>query len=131
MAVVELLVIFPIIIAFLELIVLGGRVAVARSDVASAAREAARQATLANSRGAAERVISPVALAALRDRGYSCASHSVSLGSATRFERGGRVEVLVACRLNLSDLDLLNLAPGGTTVELAVLEPIDRYRAIE
>ncbi len=131
MAVVELLVIFPIIVAFLELIVLGGRVAVARSDVASAAREAARQATLANSRGAAQRVITPVALEALRDRGYACESHTVSLGPATRFERAGRVEVVVACHLNLSDLDLLNLAPGGTTVELAVLEPIDRYRVIE
>ena len=130
MAVVELLMVFPLIVLFVELIVLGGRVANARGAVASAAREAARQATLTNSLGSARTVIGPVALTALADRGYTCENPSVELGPDTRFERGGRVEVVVTCQLNLSDLDLLSVAPGGTTVEKSVLEPIDRYRAV-
>lgn len=129
-AVIELLIIFPVVVLFAELTVLGGRVATARSDVASAAREAARQATLANSRASAASVIGPVALTALADRGYACESPSVRLGPNTRFERGGQVEVVVDCRLNFSDLDLLTVAPGGTTVQQVVLEPIDRYRAV-
>ncbi len=129
-AAVELVMIFPVVVLFLELMVLGGRVAVARNDVASAAREAARQATLANSERSAGQVIGPVALTALADRGYACQAPSVRLGPATRFERGGQVEVVVTCQLDLSDLDLLSVAPGGTTVEQAVLEPIDRYRAV-
>ena len=131
MAALELVMIFPVIVLFLELIVLGGRVAVARNDVASAAREAARQATLANSRGSAERVIRPVALTALTNRGYACERPTVRLGPNTRFEAGGQVEVVVACQLNFSDLDLLTVAPGGTSVEQTVLEPIDRYRAVD
>ena len=129
-AALELVMIFPVIVLFLELIVLGGRVATARNDVASAAREAARQATLANTRGSAERVIGPVAMTALANRGYACQRPSVRLGANTRFERGGQVEVVVTCQLNLSDLDLLSVAPGGTSVEQTVLEPIDRYRAV-
>lgn len=130
MVVLELLVVFPLLMLFAELIVLGGRVASARSDVASAAREAARQASLANTRAAATAVIRPVALTALASRGYACQSPTVRLGPNTRWERGGRVEVVVTCGLNLSDLDLLSLAPGRITVEQVVLEPIDRYRAV-
>ena len=130
MAVLELVMIFPLVVLFIELIVLGGRVAVARNDVASAAREAARQATLSNSLSSARGVIGPVALTALADRGHACEAPSVALGPRTRFERGGRVEVVVTCQLNFSDLDLLSVAPGGTTVEKAVLEPIDRYRVV-
>lgn len=131
MAVVELLMIFPVMVLFLELIVLGGRVGVAGSDVATAAREAARQATLTNSRGAAVGVVAPVALRSLVDRGYACEAPTASLGAATRFEAGGVVEVVVRCRLNLSDLDLLSVAPGGIVVEQRVVEPIDRYRAVQ
>lgn len=131
MAIVELVVFFPVIVLFIELIVLGGRVGVARGDVASAAREAARQATLANSRSGAAEVIGPVALAALDDRGYACENPSVVLGPNTRFEPGGQVEVVVVCRLNFSDLDLLSVAPGATVVEQSVLEPIDTYRVVQ
>ncbi len=131
MAVVELLLFFPVLVLFLELIVLGGRVGVARGDVASAAREAARAATLTNSGASAAGVIAPVALRALADRGYACEAPTVDLGPRTRFEAGGVVEVVVSCRLNLSDLDLLSLAPGGTLVEHSVLEPIDRYRTVQ
>lgn len=131
MAVVELLLIFPVLVLFIELIVLGGRVGVARGDVASAAREAARAATLTNSYAGAAGVIQPVALTALADRGYACENPSVGLGANTRFEAGGMVEVVVRCGLNLSDLDLLAVAPGGTVVEQTVVEPIDRYRAVQ
>lgn len=130
MAAVELLLIFPLVVLFVELIVLGGRVSTARNDVASAAREAARQATLAQTRGSAASVIGPVALTALAGRGYACENPTVRLGPRTRFIRGGQVEVVVDCRLNFSDLDLLSVAPGGMTVEQVVLEPIDRYRAV-
>lgn len=129
-ATIELLLLFPVLVLFAELTVLGGRVATARSDVASAAREAARQATLANTRAAAAAVIQPVALTALASRGYACQSPSVRLGPNTRWEGGGQVEVVVNCNLNFSDLDLLSVAPGGTRVEKVVLEPIDRYRAV-
>ena len=124
------LILAPILMMGLELVAVGGRIAVATADVQSAAHEAARQASLAQSQASAASVIGPVALSALADKGYQCQNPVVALGSSTLFGPGGRVQVQVQCTVNLSDIDLLNL-PGSITVGRAATEPIDLYRAVD
>jgi hypothetical protein len=124
------LILAPILMMGLELVAVGGRVAAATADVQSAAHEAARQASLAQSQGSAATVIGPVALEALAGKGFQCQNPVVALGSATTFGPGGQVQVQVQCTVNLSDIDLLNL-PGSITIGRAATEPIDRYRAVD
>lgn len=128
-SVVPFLILVPILVIAVELIVVGGRLAVTRADVQSAAREAARQASLAAGPLTAEKAIDHAVATALADKGFRCQSPSVDLGGGTRFRRGGRVETVVTCTVQLSDIGLLS-APGSVTVTATALEPIDRYRVI-
>lgn len=128
-AVVEILLILPAMLLFLELIVLGGRVAGTNADIQSAAREGARQATLMNDRGDALAEARATALEALDAKGFQCQNPRVGFGAETDFRAGGVVEIEVTCTVNLSDLDLLSI-PGSYDVTRRALEPIDTYRAI-
>ena len=128
-SVITFVLLLPILVAFAELIVIGGRISVTRADVQSAAREAARQASIASGPGTADNVINDAVAVALADKGFRCQSPSVTLGSNTLFIRGGRVEVVVTCTVQLSDIDLLT-APGSVTVTRTAIEPIDQYRVI-
>jgi Flp pilus assembly protein TadG len=127
--VITFVLLLPVMVAFAELIVIGGRVAVTKADVQSAAREAARQASIASGPGTADNVINDAVAVALADKGFRCQSPSVNLGSSTLFIRGGRVEVVVTCTVQLSDIALLT-APGTVTVTGSAIEPIDQYRVI-
>lgn len=127
MAAVDIMMYFPIMVLFIELIVVGGRVASTQADVQSAAREAARQASLANDFGTASARANDVGLGALEDKGYRCESPSVSLGG--NFEAGGIVKVEVRCTVRLNDLGFLPV-PGSHTVVRTALEPIDTYRVV-
>ncbi|MEM9133657.1 MAG: hypothetical protein AAF962_02500 [Actinomycetota bacterium] len=129
-ALITFLLLAPALVMFLELIVLGGRVAATRADVQAASRQAARQASLAAGPASAAAVIDPVADSALTGKGVRCRSHTVTLGPATDYVQGGAVEVVVTCDVDLSDLDLLGL-PGRLTLEASSLEPIEQYRVIE
>jgi Flp pilus assembly protein TadG len=131
---VTFLLLFPILIVFAELIVLGGRVAATRADVQSAAREGARQASIASGPAAVPSVMADAADTALADQGYRCQSHSVQVGPGTNFvaegTAGGQVEIVVSCTVLLSDLDLLSV-PGSITITRSAVEPIDTYRAVD
>ncbi len=129
-ALISFLLLAPALVLFLELIVLGGRVAATKADVQAASREAAREASIASGPSSAAAVIDPVAATALAGKGVRCRSHTAALGPATDYAQGGAVEVVVTCDLDLADLDLLGL-PGSLTMEASSLEPIEQYRVIE
>lgn len=129
-AVISFVFLVPIMVMFLQLIVLGGRLASTTADIQSAAHEAARQASLARGPGTADDVIRPIVDTALANKGVQCQSRWVILTPATNFVAGGVVEVSVTCAVALSDLDLLQM-PGSVTVTRLAREPIERYRVIE
>ncbi len=129
-SVITFVLLLPVLVAFAELIVVGGRVTTTRADVQSAAREAARQASIAAGPGSADDVIGHAVAVALADKGFRCEAPTVVLGSGTLFIRGGQVEVVVTCRVQLSDIDLLS-APGSVTITRSATEPIDQYRVID
>lgn len=128
------LILFPVLVMFVELIVLGGRVAATGADIQSAAREAARAGTLAAGPGSLPSVISGPVSVGLAGKGFRCQSPSVTVGAATNFvaegQPGGQVEVVVTCTVQLSDLDLLSI-PGSITIRRSAVEPIDTYRAVD
>jgi Flp pilus assembly protein TadG len=130
MAIVEYLMLFPLLILVVELIVVGGRVAATHADVQSAAREAARQASISRGPGSAAGVIDPTADASLQNKGVRCQSHDAAFGPGTNFVPGGAVSVEVTCVVSLSDIDLLK-APGTVTVKRTASEPIEKYRVVE
>ena len=130
MAVVEFVLLFPLFILVLELIVVGGRVAATHADVQSAAREAARQASISAGPSSATGVLGPTVDASLKSKGVSCQTRTVRFASGTNFVPGGAVEVEVTCIVSLSDIDLLK-APGAVTVTRTAVEPIEKYRVVE
>lgn len=127
---IEFILLVPIFVFFVELIVLGGRIASINADVQSAAREAARQASVASGPGSAANLIGPTANASLQNKGVSCQSGTAIFGPGTNFVAGGSVEVTVTCTVNLSDVDLLS-APGSIQVTKTAAEPIEKYRVVK
>lgn len=128
-SVITFMLLLPVVIMFAELIVIGGRLAVTQADIQSAARQAARQASVASGPSSAGTVINDAVTVGLADKGFRCQDPSVSLGPGTFYWRGGQVEVVVTCTVVLSDIALVT-APGSITVTATAVEPIDQYRVI-
>jgi hypothetical protein len=107
----------------------GGRLVQARGDVDSAARDAARAATLARSADDAHAAARHAAAAALGDGTALCASLAVDVDTSA-FRPGGHVTVSVMCRLQLADLALLGI-PGVRTLTGRSTSTVDRHRGID
>jgi hypothetical protein len=129
-AVVSVLWLFPVMMLFVSLIVAGGRVASTAADVQAAAREAARQATLANSEGVARSVTRPIAMEFLADKGIRCLVPSVPTDITPRFEPGAQIEVEVVCVVSIADLGIPGV-PGSITVRRSAVEVVDTYRGVD
>jgi len=122
----ELVLVTPLLILLLLLAVAAGRLVQGRLDVDSAARQAARAASLARTPQAASAQATQVAQAALAGQSVSCDPGVVTpdLGD---FVPGGEVTVTVTCTVRLSDLSLLHI-PGSETITAAFTSPVDTYR---
>lgn len=127
-AVVELTLMVPAIVLILMLVVAAGRIVQARNDVAAAAGDAARAASVRQHRAGATRAAEATARRSLADRGVSCAQVSVNLGGGD-LSPGSAVAVDVSCSVNLADLGLLGV-PGSRTVSARGIEVVDQYRSL-
>lgn len=125
----EMVLVFPILIAFLSLVVVSGRLTDAKGDVVSAASDAARAASLQKSPGAAVTQAQAIAADTLAGEGVECVGGAdVDLAFPDGFVPGGTVEATVRCDVATGDLAMLNL-PGVVTVTEHAWEPIDRHRS--
>ncbi|MBT8223945.1 MAG: pilus assembly protein [Dactylosporangium sp.] len=121
----ELTLITPLLVMFLLLVVLCGRLVSAQLDLDAAASAGARAASLARTDHAAQAAAEHAAMGTLVARGVTCQNASVTLtGTLTP---GGAVTVRVTCRVPLDDLVLLDL-PGSRRVEGEATSPIDQWR---
>jgi Flp pilus assembly protein TadG len=125
-AAVELALVTPLLVLLLMLIVAAGRLVQGRLEVASAAAQAARAASLARDPSAAAAQATVVASSALASQHLTCGSLAVSTGTAA-FRPGGQVTVRVSCTVSLSGLALLHL-PGAETLTAQAAAPIDVFR---
>lgn len=124
----ELAILAPALLLLLGALVFAGRAATSSATVEQAAREAARDASLARDADAAR---STALASAQRElAGSDCASTDVAVdttGFATPLGTNASITVTVRCTISLADLAIPGL-PGTHTITAAATSPIDRYR---
>ena len=129
----EMVLVMPLIVMFLFLVVLAGRVTDAKSDVVAAANDAARVASL---QGSGDQAVTQAQLAAeatLAGEGMDCIGGvrvDTSIEGGGPFERGAVVVTDVSCDVRTSDLALLDIGGSVITVREQGREPVDAYRSL-
>jgi Flp pilus assembly protein TadG len=134
-AALELIVLAPVLLALIALVIAAGRVSIANSSVSAAARDAARQASIALNPYAAQQAGDASARAALQADGLHCVARSVTVdtgmqngtGFAVQAGTPATVSATVSCTVPLSDLALPGL-PGAHTITATFTSPLDVYR---
>ncbi|MEU6175865.1 TadE/TadG family type IV pilus assembly protein [Streptantibioticus parmotrematis] len=127
----ETAVLVPVIFAVLGLLIAFGRVTTTSGAVDSAAREAARAASLDRDPGTAQRDAQQAAQDSLSGDGVPCTNISVSVDTSDfdlPLGQTGTVVATVTCTARLSDIGLPGL-PGTKTLTSDFRSPIDAYRA--
>ena len=125
-AAIELILMTPLLVAFIVMVIGAGRLVESRSQVNDTAYAAARAASLAPNLDAARQAGQRAAADALSDRGKACARLDVSL-AGTVFEAGGHVKVEVTCTADLHDVVGFGL-PGTKSFTATAVVPIEKYR---
>lgn len=121
---VEMVLITPVLFAFVLLIVAFGRLVSVQGDVESAARDAARAASLAPTKAQAGTAARST-LAASLDDDTVCANPDVNLD---RWEPDGVVTVTLNCTITMSDLGVPGLNKQ-VAVDATSAVPLDPYRS--
>jgi len=125
----ELAVLAPALLLMLAFLVAAGRVALARGAVEAAARDAARQASIARDAGAAQAAAYSAAVTALASEHLDCVPQ-VSVDTAgldVPAGQPGTVSATVACTLPLSVVALPGI-PGHVTETASFTSPVDPWR---
>ncbi|WP_026928439.1 TadE/TadG family type IV pilus assembly protein [Granulicoccus phenolivorans] len=126
---VELTLTLPVLLLFLGLILVGGRIWLARGQVVDAAQSLATAASRADSE-AAGRAAANRALAMLREHGLSCVHPRLTLDlSGYRVPVGepARVRATLTCSVPLADLAVPGV-PGSTAVTASAESALDTHR---
>lgn len=127
---VETAVLAPAMIALLLLMVAFGRVIDADGAVDSAARAAARAASLERDAGSAQNKAQAAAARSLEGEGITCRTSSVTVdtaGYSLDIGVDANVTASIACTADLSDIGLPGL-PGSKTLRASWTSPIDTFR---
>jgi Flp pilus assembly protein TadG len=123
----ELAVLAPLLIGFMLFVVFAGRVAQAEGDVANAAHEAARAASLVGTPRAAVEAATETAEANIAEGAVACRRLEIIVDT-TDFDAGGQVTVTVSCEAAFGDIAMLSV-PGSRTFVATAVEVIDVFRA--
>jgi hypothetical protein len=119
---VEIVLLTPVMVAFLLLVIAFGRYVAVRGEVESASRDAVRAASMERSSQAAVAAAQNTAASALNSR-WSC--QPAQLGG--NFAAGETITVHLECSASLSGLGLIGL-PGSVSVDGDSSAPLDLYR---
>lgn len=119
---IEMVLLAPVLMAFVLLVVMFGRYVAVRGDIDSAARDAARSASMQVSLAAARSQANDVVAASL-DSQTSC--QRIQVGGD--WGPGGTVTVRLTCRVSYDQLGLLGV-PGSAEVTAESSAPLDPYR---
>lgn len=127
---IELVILGPAFVLLLALLIVGGRVAIAKQAIGNAASEAARSATLSRGEEDARTNAQQAADDYLAGQDLQCSgAPAVELDlAAFRTEPGTRAEVraTVSCQLDVSGVEIPGL--GTVTLEGSASSPLDAYR---
>lgn len=125
----EAVIVAPVLLMFLALIIAAGRIMIAGGSIEAAARDAARQASIARDPATARSNAMSSAQAALQQEGLRC-KPQVSVdtsGFARPIGTQASVLVQVRCTVALSDLVVVGM-PGSHTLSASFRSPIDPFR---
>jgi Flp pilus assembly protein TadG len=126
----EFVVLAPALLAFVALLVVAGRVAIASNSVEQAADEAARSASISRTVAGARAAATEGARRALAEQDLTCSVISVDVdagGFAVPVGRPAQVRATVTCVVPLADLAVPGF-PGSRTVTATAVSPLDTYR---
>ncbi|MEZ0076294.1 TadE/TadG family type IV pilus assembly protein [Planotetraspora sp. GP83] len=126
----EAAIIAPALVAVLAMMIGLGRITLAHGAIEAAARDAARQASIARDPGSARSAALTSARAALTREGLAC-SPSVTVdttGFSAPLGRPAAVVARIACEVDLADIAVPGV-PGSKTLTSSFSSPIDPYRA--
>jgi Flp pilus assembly protein TadG len=129
-AALELVILGFILFMFIALMIAVGRVTTAQDAVDAAARDAARQASIALTPAAAQAAAVSSAQAALRQDGLTCAPIITPdlTGFSAPLGQSAPVSVTVTCTVSLADLSVPGM-PGSATLRSTFSSPLDPFRA--
>ena len=120
----ELTLLTPVLIAFMMLMVGVGRMVEAQGQVDGAARDAARAASVARSRGDAAAFADRAAKGTLQTQ---CQGGPKVSPDLSEWVPGGQVTVTVTCDVDLGGMTLIGL-PGSKTMTGTATVPLDTFR---
>ncbi|MEV5576602.1 TadE/TadG family type IV pilus assembly protein [Spirillospora sp. NPDC052269] len=126
----ETMIVLPIVVLLLLLAVAAGRVTLALGTIEAAARDAAREASIARTPWAARQAAVTGARASLTSGGVHCASTAVDVETAGFARPAGTpatVAATVSCRITLSDLGFPGMI-GSLTKRAHSISPLDPFR---
>ncbi|MGH9067930.1 MAG: TadE/TadG family type IV pilus assembly protein [Acidimicrobiales bacterium] len=127
-ATVELLMLMPMLMAFLALMVILGRLALSKAQVNDAVRAAAQAGVVAPDAPMARSAARSAALSTLAGDHITCASAQVVVDT-TDFVPGGKLSVRLACTVSFAQVALPGL-PGSETLRASLTAPVDPYRGV-
>ncbi|MEE1782708.1 pilus assembly protein [Streptomyces sp. SP17BM10] len=125
---IEAAILVPVLMLFIAMAFMAGRIALAGQGIDSAAEDAARDASIARNPDAAAAAAASAARNTLAQQGLHCqgtpsVSVAVNMGPTGT---GGTVTATVVCNVALSDLAFPG-APGSHTLRSTFTSAIDRF----
>lgn len=129
MATAELVLLTPVALVVLAFLVIAGRLSTTTADVAAAARDAARAASLTQTYEQAVDAATTTAGASLAAHDVTCRNLTVTGGDPSTFVAGGEITITVSCDVSLADVALPGI-PGTRSIAKASTEVIDRFRGV-
>jgi Flp pilus assembly protein TadG len=126
----EVAILGPALLLLLGLVVVVGRISLSGGAIEAAARDAARQASIARDPTTATRDARSAAADTLTHQGLRCASLTVSVdttGFAVPVGTPAQVSARVTCVVALSDIGVPGM-PGSRTLRAQFASPLDRFR---
>jgi len=125
----ELVILAPVVFLLLAFVVAAGRTSIAQGSVAAAARDAARQASISLTPGAAQTAALSSAMKALGQDGLDCRPVVTvdTAGFGVPVGQPAAVSATVTCTVSLSDLLVPGL-PGSRTLTATFTSPLDPFR---
>lgn len=132
-AVLEMVILAPVLLLFVVLVIAGGRVTIAQQAVQSAASESARAASIARNPTEAAGKATAAGGASLTNQDVRCATADVTVdttGFTVTVGTPATVAATVTCVVDLSDLAVPGV-PGSHTLTSTMTSPLDTYRSRE
>lgn len=124
----ELVIMTPILLAFIMLMVAMGRIVDAQSQIDGAARDAARAASIARDESSAQGLADQAAQSSLS--GTWCKGTPRITLDFSQWRAGGQVSVAVRCDIDLSGLSLIRVGPSRTMTGTFTV-PLDTFRRVD